>query len=394
MKTLKAFLPVIVLSAAHGGVDFYGAFLQSLAPVVSQHLAVQPGRVVALVGIVSLIANGIQPLVGLIMSKRNVAGILWGAMLLSMLPCFMGFIDSYWILVILVIGGALGTGAYHPEGLLSAHDSSGEYAHLGVPLFMAGGYFFSAAAAPIAIHWVSWFDLKGLVWFIPPGLLLAGLLYMNLRQKRAKHPSIVLRPRSQRRTRAIPGGLSVWPLLAVAVFCNIATALFLAIITSHYELTYGPESRAWAGWVMLTIGGVGCLASFFWGHVCRKKGYFLAVLLTQLVAAPLFILLARADSPIAGFWYAIPLSIISPGSVFPVAVTLTRNASGLTQSLRAGLIVGGTWGLAALVVMAAGVLLDMGVPSWKLVSISGFSCLVTAAVAGVQLLRKQRIINC
>jgi Arabinose efflux permease len=387
VKTLKALLPVTILAAAHGGVDFYGAFLQALAPVVSEHLAIQPGRIVALVGVVGLVTNGIQPLIGLIMGKRNIAWILWGALLLSMLPCFMGFIDSYWLLVILVLGGSLGTGSFHPEGILSAHDSSGEYAHFGVPLFMAGGYFFTAAGAPIAIHWVSWFGLRSLVWFILPGLLLAALLYLNLRRKKAKHPSIVLRPRSQRRTRAIPGGVSIWPLLTVAVFCNIATALFLAIITSHYELTYGPESRTWAGWVMLTIGGVGCLASFFWGHICHKKGYFLVLLLTQLASAPLFILLARADSPIAGFWYALPLSVISPGSVYPVAVTLTRNASGLTQSLRAGLIVGGTWGLAALVVMAAGVLLDMGVPSWQLVSVSGFSCLVTAVVAGVQLLR-------
>ncbi len=389
MKTLRALFPVIVLAAAHGGVDFFGAILQALAPVVSQHIDVQPGRVVALVGIVGLVTNGIQPLVGLVMGKRNMAWLLWVAMLLSMLPAFMGFIDSYWLLVILVLGGSLGTGSYHPEGLLSAHDSSGEHAHLGIPFFMAGGYFFSAAAAPIAIHWVGWFGLKSLVWFVLPGLLLALLLYMNLKQKRAKHPSIVMRPRSQRRTKHIPGGLSVWPLLTVAVFCNIATALFLAIITSHYELTYGSEARTWAGWVMLTIGGAGCIASFFWGYICRRKGYYLAVLLTQLAAAPLFMLLARAESPIAGFWFAIPLSVISPGAVYPVAVTLTRNASGLTQSLRAGLIVGGTWGLAAIVVMIAGILLDMGVPSWKLVSISGFSCLAAAAVAAVQLLRKR-----
>ncbi len=380
-------LAVTLFAAAHGSVDFYVTLLQALAPGMTQHLDLPLGRVVALVGIGQLIANGVQPLTGWIMGKRNLSWIMWAGAIIATLPALMGWASGHWTLALLVVVGAFGTGAFHPEGILAAHETSGDKAHFGVPLFMAGGYFFSAAAAPIAIFWVGRFGYRALAWLAIPGLLLALTLYRKDSQKRHSHPSVAIRPRSQRVTRREAGTLSFWPLLFVALFCNTATGLFMAILTSHYDLTFGPDSRVWAGWVLLIIGGLGSLASFFWGSVCRKKErYYLVAFATQLLAGPLFFLLAHASSPALGLAIAFPLSVVSPGAVYPVSVSLVRNASGATQALRAGLIVGGTWGIAALMIMLAGVLIDHGVSTTALVSVSAFSCLLAALLSGWQAL--------
>lgn len=390
VTTLRTWFAVVALAGAHGAVDFYVTLLQALAPGMALRLGVPLGKVVVLVGVVQMVCNGIQPVVGWLMGMRNLSWILWAGSALSIAPCFMGWVDGYWALVVLVVVGALGTGIFHPEGVLSAHDSSGNLAYLGVPLFMAGGYFFSAASAPAAIHWVDWFDFPALAWLTLPGLVFAAGLLLIHRRKRRQHPSLVIRPRSRRQTRMETGRFSAWVLLALAAFCNCATALFMAILTSHYELVYGPEARAWAGWVLLVIGGGGVLASFFWGRLCRGGNYYLVVFLTQLGSAPLFALLAYASSPRIAFLISLPLSVISPGAVYPAAVTLIRNAAGLTQSLRVGLIVGGTWGTAGLVVMVAGHLLDRGVDSSHLIVVSACCCLIASLYAGLQALITRR----
>lgn len=378
-------LSLLLFAVAHGGVDFYVCLLQALAPSLAARLDIPLGTVVAVVGVGQLVNNCIQPLAGLIMGKRNLSWILWFGAVLAVFPAFMGLTAHFAVVALLVLLGSIGTGIFHPEGLLAAHDASGTHAHVGVPLFMACGYFFSAAAAPVAIYWVEHLGFPSLAWLTAPGLCIAVGLFILYRRKRRSHPSVVLRPRSRRQTRIEAGNYSVWPLLGVCACTSVATGLFMAILTSHYELAYGPDSRIWAGWVLLALGGGGVLASFFWGQMTRRRGYYLIVAATQVAAAPLFAWLAYAGTPAEGLAIVIPLSLISPGAVYPAAVTLVRNASGLTQSLRAGLVVGGTWGVASVVIMIAGWLLARGMSSANLVLISAAACLVAACIGGWQL---------
>ncbi|MDR0362763.1 MAG: MFS transporter [Planctomycetota bacterium] len=392
VRIVKTRFALILLSIAHGSVDFYVNLLQALAPAMAVHLDVPLGGIVALVGIGQFATNVVQPLAGLIMGRRNLSWIVWAGAALSVLPAFMGWVSGFWPLAALILIGAVGTGIFHPEGLLAAHDASGEEAHFGVPLFMAGGFFLSAVAAPVGIQWVERLGFKSMAVLAIPGLLIACSLLGAHRKRKREHPSIVVRPRSRRVARIEAGRLSFWPIFAMAACFSIATGLFFAILTSHYELKFGSEARAWAGWVILAMGGVGSLSSFFWGYVCRKKGYFAAVFLTMLAAAPLFFLLANAGSPAMGLAIAFPLSLIAPGALYPTSVNLSRNSAGLTQSLRAGLMVGGTWGAAAVVTVAVGVLIDRGVDTTYLVAVSACACLLAGLIAGGYelALRKQR----
>lgn len=390
VNRFSTYLPITLLTIAHGSVDFYVNLLPALAPGMATRLDIPLGRVIALIGVMQLVTNGVQPLVGWIMGNRNLSWIIWCGLILSIFPAFMGYAVGFWSLAFLVVLGGAGTGIFHPEAVLTAHDSGGRHDHLAMPFFMAGGYFLSAAAAPICLHWVDWFDYPALVWFAIPGLIMGAYYFLQHRKSRRNHPSVVIKPRSRRETKREEGRLSFWPLLLVSIFCTGATALFMAILTSHYALTFGEESKLTAGWVILIVGGLGSLASFFWGHICRNRNYYVAVFITQLLSAPLFYLLAHAGTPMMGVAIAFPLALISPGAVYPVSVSLVRNASGLTQALRAGLVVGGAWGLAALLVMGAGELLDRGVPSSSLVAVCAISCLCTAAVAGFQLLRSRK----
>lgn len=375
----------MLMTAGHGTVDFYPGILPAVAPGVAEYLGIPIGSVVALVGIGALVSNGIQPLIGAIMARWNLAWALWLAAALSTLPSLLGFAGGYYGLLALILLGALGNGLFHPEGVLAAHDASDGKAHFAIPLFMAGGGILNALAAPIGIQWSSRFGYQALALLTLPGLAVALALLLNHGRKKRRHPSIVIRPRSRRVTKLTAGGMSFWPLLLAALFLGVSIGLFLSIISSHYELAFGPSTRSWSGWVLMTVGITGSLASFWWGYMTKKHGYYKIVLLTQALAVPLFIVMAYAPSPAAGFIAALPLGLVAPGAVYPVSVTLVRDASGLTQSMRVGLVVGATWGVSALVVMLSGWLLKHGMPSQNLVLISAGASFAALLVAVSQL---------
>lgn len=370
---------ILLLTAGHGAVDSYVGMLAILAPATAAHLNVPLGNVVMLVGVVQLLTNLIQPVIGHIMTRRNLAWTLWAAVALSCLPAFMGFAPNFWALAALCILGAVGTGAYHPEGILYAHDVTGDRAYLGIPLFMAGGAAIYAVATPLSIRLTETFGLRSVAWFVVPGLALAAVFYSEYRARRKEHPSIVVRPRSVRRSTVVDSGhMAFWPLLAVGMCFCIGSGLFLAVLSSHFELLYGPDARHWSGWVLMIMGVGASVSSFGWSALSKRFGFYSLALVSQIVAIPLFLLMAHPASPETGFLFAVPLSLVTPAAIHPIGVTLSRNASGLTQGMRASMMVGGTYGAAALAIMAAGVLMRRGVDS-------GYIILFVAACSAMAL---------
>lgn len=388
---LIALFPILLLTAGHGAVDSYLGFLQVLAPGLSAHLNIPLGDLVMLVGIGTLVSNVLQPFIGYFMGKWNLAWALGVAVALSALPAFMGFVPGYWSLVALVVLGAVGTALYHPEGVLSAHDAAaGGKVYLGIPLFMAGGGGIYALLAPVSVRITETYGFHALAWLVVPGLVVAALLVRSYRIRKKKHPSIVIRPRSKRMTRVQDGNISFWPLLAVGTCFCAGSGMFLSLLASHFELLFGPSSRAWSGWTLMVLGVASALCSFMWSALSERYGFYKIALLTQLIALPLFVFMAYLPSPEVGFLLAIPLSIVAPAAVHPAAVILSRNAAGSTQAMRSGMMVGATYAVASLVVILAGVLLRRQVSSSFLFLFVALCSLVAVLLSLWQLLAARK----
>lgn len=359
-------LSLLLYTSGHGAVDTYVSLLQCATPAIAAYLGLHLGDLVILVGVSGLVNNLVQPFVGMLMARRNVGGWLDLMVLLSALPCFMGWSANFWMLALLIILGDIGTGVYHPEAILASDDVAGDKPYLGIPMFMAGGAGILAVATPLSI-WLceAWTPRALALLFIPGACVAAGLMFA-WRSRRRQHPSIVNRPRSARRGVHAPNEMSFWPLLLFGILCCMAHGMFLAVFASHYELVFGQAARIYAGWVLMVIG-IGCsLASFFWNWLRMRMRFYVVAMCTQLLAAPLYALLAQPSGPELGILIALPLSLVSPASIHPVSITLSRSAYGLTQSMRASLMVGGTYTISGLTVMGAGWLLRRGLPSQDL----------------------------
>lgn len=389
-EKLAALGPILLLTFGHGAVDSYVGLLAALTPGLAAYLNVPIGNIVMLVGVAALVNNSAQPLTGWVMQRRNMTWALCASVLLSTLPVLMGYVPNFWWLCVIIILGSIGTGVYHPEGVLSAHDATGDKAYLGIPLFMAGGVAIYSAMIPLSIWMSERFGFRSLVWLAIPGLLVSLIMFLAYRQKRRQHPSIVMRPRSRRVTKVRTGVMSFWPLLVVGLFFCIGSGLFMSIVTSHYELRFGEVSRHDAGYVLMVLGVLTSAASFGWSWLSKRHSFYFLALISQVLAVPLFFLMARLPSPGLGVALAAPLALVTPAALHPVGVMLARNAAGLSQSMRTSLMLGGTYGASAVAVMVAGVLLDRGIGSEWLVIFCGLCSLGAAVVAGWQVLRHGR----
>ncbi len=393
-KHFLAAYPILLLTIGHGTVDSYGGLLAAVAPGLAEFLTLPLGDLVMLIGLANLLCNLIQPLVGHIMGRYNLAWTLWLAVVVSTLPCFMGWMPGFWTLSALIILGGMGTGAYHPEAVLTASDVSGKRAYLGVPLFMAGGATLYGLIIPIAIKITETYGFPLLALLVFPGLFVATLLAREYRKLRNTHPSVVFRPRSKRVTKAHEGGISFWPLLAMGLSLCIGGALFNSTLATHYELVFGPTSRHWSGLILMVLGIGSSLASFFWSWLSRRHNYYLVALLTQLIAIPLFLLMASPSQEWTGLAIAIPLSLVTPLAMHPVGVMLSRNASGSTQAMRTSMMVGMNFGIGSLAVMFAGWALRQGMPSRYILYTVALCSLVAAALALWQcFVTKNRVIG-
>lgn len=390
LKKIKLHFPILLLTAGHGAVDSYLGLLPVVGPGLAAHMGIPLGDIVMLIGVGALVNNLMQPLAGWIMGHRNLAWTLWFSVLLSSLPVWMGYVPNLFWLAVIILLGAVGTGLYHPEGALTASDVTGEKAYLGIPLFMAGGAAIYAAATPLSIRITEQYGFNALAWLLAPGVVVAALLFFSHQRRKKAHPSVVIRPRSRRMTRVSAANVSFWPLLAVGFCFAVGNGLFLSTLSSHYEIMFGPEARHWSGWTLMILGILGSVMAFVWSGLGRKIGFYKMALATQIVAVPLFLLMARPSSPEWGFLVALPLSLVTPATMHPMAITLSRNAAGSTQALRTGLMMGATYGLASVAIMVAGVLLRRGMSSsWIMVAVA--CCSLGAVVLSAwQLLARKR----
>jgi hypothetical protein len=138
---------------------------------------------------------------------------------------------------------------------------------------------------------------------------------------------------------------------------------------------------AWGGTALAILGLSGMFGSYLWGYLSARVSAFVLILAAQLACAPLYLLLLRADSAAGLALLSFPTGLCMGGALFPLLATASRRSRQLTPGLRAGVIVGGTWGLASLLPMGCGWLTDYGVTVGQLLHAAVFLILGSAALS-------------
>lgn len=264
-------------------VDSYGgSFLSPLLPLFQRKFALSRSRVGLMMSLLSFSASLCQPLYGALSDRfrRPWLAILGPALAAGFISA-VGLAPSYGLLLGLMMVGGAGIAAYHPEGVVLASQASGWRKGLGVSIFVTGGAAGYATAPLLSQFLIQRIGLERAFVAGVPGLLMALLLWIQLRRVTAP-------PRPPHATSAGRELGAVWkPLLLLNLISATRAAVSVGLTTflPLYLDELGRRSLIGQATSLLLYGGT--VGGLLGGAASDRLGHRRVVLLSGLIGCAL-----------------------------------------------------------------------------------------------------------
>ena len=331
----------------HGVVDMPGGIFVVSLPFIQKEFGFGYAMGCLLLGIFNLICNWIQVLTGgwRATKERPIFQYI-GVVLCAALLAF-GLVprDSnaiYWLLALSIISG-WGVALPHPEALRAIHRIDKISPSLTTGVFMVGGVAGFIAGSWFAPKLIAAHGLAGLYAFLPVYVIGAVLLLpmgirLSVEPPKTDQPAVV---------GISSAGISFWPILCMTTLAGTSTAVLMWILPQKLH-AIGIDTPTVP--LFMLGGGVG---SFVLGWAAGKLGELGIVVWGLLSAAVLLIVYILLLGHAGSVYFLIAVGFVGFGT-YPLMITAAKSIAGPGLGQRMGLMVGGVWGIANLIVMALG----------------------------------------
>jgi len=350
-----------LLTAIHFTVDLLSGTLPGFLPALRKEYQLSLVTGTILLTLCSFSSNGVQIWAGTLRKTAKRPLLVQLGLVLSCAICFVGLAPhtgaaAFLTVLVLVLG--VGVAFAHPEGLrgICAIPENTVSPAVATSFFMLVGFTGYATGPLLGGLLVQYLGFSGLFLLLIPAALLLWL-FNRARIKlaldddeKSGNESAQTAPSAAENSRAV----SFRELLLLAVFINSGCGLIQGLLPSYladfgFSLGFGGLSG--------TLFGLGAGIGAFGTSFLIRRYPVISCLKWEIAAGiPVLILyLAGAGSP----WAAIlaPVAGVLVGAGFPQLVVLARTAPGsLSLGARMGMIVGGSWGIAGITLLLAGVI--------------------------------------
>lgn len=277
----KSYLQVILLAMGHFFNDFYCNFLPILLPILIPKLGLSLTLSGALVMVMSLSANVLQPVFGYFMDKYNFNKIMpliipFGAVFI----CLTNWASNFIVLAVLIGISGLAVSTFHPmgAGLVSKVAPDGKISTC-ISIFVAGGSFGFALAPIVLVYFMQMYSLDYLPILIIPAIILGVLMYSSglskarfVNEQVAKNMHFNLAQILQNK-----------PLMLLNISMGLRAWLFTALVTflPLWAIEKGCDNTL-SGWI-LTIYLCGSVIGGLIGGALNDKIGYKKVILWALI---------------------------------------------------------------------------------------------------------------
>jgi MFS transporter, FSR family, fosmidomycin resistance protein len=345
---------LFALTLIHFTGDFYSAFISPLFPVFVDKLGLSMTQVGIIAGTMRLLAFIIQPTVGYLADRHQTrAFIFTGLTLTIVFVPLTGIAPNFWVLLIFVALGSIGSSMFHPSvtGMVPVY--AGNKAGFSMSVFNTGGTL-AFGLGPLFITWyVAYFGLTAM-----PVTTIIGLLVLFYLL------TIIPKPQGEGLRRAgFFGALkeslgSAWKVVAL-----IWLVMFLRAVVGQSFLTFMPVLYVREGFSVTSSGAIyslftvsGTVSGLLSGHISDRIGFKPVFLFTYMLMAPALWLLMQLD----GSWVYLGSAfagacVLAP---LPLGVTMAQTLAPKGRSMVASLMMGFAYGLGGAVTPLVGKLAD------------------------------------
>ncbi len=346
---------LFALTLIHFTGDFYTAFISPLFPVFVDKLGLSLAQVGIIAGTMRLLAFIIQPTVGYFADRYPTRAFIFAGLSLTIffVP-LSGIASNFWILLLCIALGSVGSSMYHPSvtGMVPVY--AGSKAGFSMSVFNTGGTL-AFGIGPLFITWyVAYFGLPAM-----PLTMLAGLLVLVYLFK------VIPAPQSEGLNRAgffsaLQESLgSVWKIVAL-----IWLVMLMRAIVGQSFLTFMPVLYVREGFSVVSAGAIyslfvvsGTISGLLSGHLSDRIGFKPVFIFSYLGMAPALWLLMQLQ----GNWVYVGAAfagafVLAP---LPLGVTMAQTLAPKGRSMVASLMMGFAYGLGGAITPLIGKLADI-----------------------------------
>lgn len=344
------------MALVHGANDLYVGFLAPLLPRIMDKLGLSIALAATLAMILSIATSLLQPGLGYLSDRfGRRAFAIGGPMVTAVFLSMIGLAPSFWLLVVLLVIGGLGSAAFHPPAAsMAARAAEGQGSGVRLSVFSFGGAAGYAVGPLIAVSIVGAFGLEGLWIAMVPGLVLGVIMWRLLPAGPADHsPKPPPKPAAVIRHLAGPLGL-LFGVSALAAFIQRVYLTLTPIIISEQG---GSEALgAVALTVYLSAQAVGTLTGGVLTDRWDRRRLLVSGTLLSFPAHLAAVLLpagsvsALACAAAAGF-----LNMM----LLPPIVVMAQEMIPEGAAVGSGVVMGLAWATGSVGVLGAGVLGDL-----------------------------------
>ena len=346
---------IFVLTLVHFTGDFYSSFFAPLLPAFVDKLGLTLAQVGFITGMVRFLSFIIQPAVGYMADRYESRWFsLLGLFLCFFVIPFSGIAPNYWVLLIILCIGSLGSSMFHPSvtGMIPLY--SGNRSGLCLSLFNTGGTL-SFAIGPVFITWyVGRYGLENMPYTLALGLF-AFLICLKFL------PTPVTENMSKQgfwgSLKETMGDVykSIILIWLVMVLRAVAGQAFMTFMPIH--LVDQGHSLASVGFIVAIFTLAGTLSGLLCGYLADRIGFKKVFFLSHLFMAPALLLYLHFTGPLvlataflAGFFVLAPL---------PLGVGLAQKLVPRSRAMVSSLMMGFAYGLGGAVSPFVGKLCDV-----------------------------------
>jgi len=337
---------LLILGFGHFVNDLHTSTLYPLLPLIARKLHLSEAEVFWLAPLLNFTSSLMQPVYGFLADRysRRAFAIAGPAIAGSFLS-LIGTATSYGMLLLFLILGGIGNGAFHPQGAALAARTHEHRRRLALSTFSSSGTLGFALGPLIITAIVAATDLTRTYLLMPLGWLAALLLYRYA-------PRDDWREQSSNRSRALAelaGTLRrVWrPMLSLYVITVSRSAMY--VMTNSYM----PFILTQRGYGLRETGGLltayllaGACGSFLGGAFAERFGGRWLTFGTGVLIPLLFAMAALGRGPLS------VAALIAGGftlmSVFPVNVATAQELAPRETSTVSALMMGFAWGVGSM----------------------------------------------
>ncbi|MCS6817523.1 MAG: MFS transporter [Blastocatellia bacterium] len=337
---------LLVIGLGHFVSDLHTSTLYPLLPLIARRLNLSEAEVFWLAPLLNLTSSLLQPVYGFLADRytRRAFAIIGPAIAGSFIS-LIGAAPSYgWLVLFLILGG-MGNGAFHPQGAALVARANAHRRRLALSIFSSSGTLGFALGPAIITTVVAATDVTHTYLLMPLGWMVALLIYCY----GPREDSHVAPSNGHEMLRHLTARLrGVWrPMLFLYLITVSRSATY--VMTNSYI----PFILTQRGYGLRETGGLltayllaGACGSFFGGAFAERFGGRWLTLGTGILVPLLLATAALTTGPMSA------IALVAGGfvlmSVFPVNVATAQElASGETSTVSA-LMMGFAWGVGSM----------------------------------------------